>query len=124
MRQKLWTNYFAKLNLSINDLNENLIKPDEILFENAHKIGNFALFAIILIICIAFYAIYKFKLQKLKISSTKSYVAISKREPNTAIELSPIELSSLQTDLSANAVKQGSTYIQKSNEPKVILTMK
>ena len=43
MRQKLWTNYFGKLNLSINELNEEQVDLKEGVFENPYKIGNFCI---------------------------------------------------------------------------------
>jgi hypothetical protein len=127
MKQKLWNNNFGKLNLSINDLDENLLKPSDHFFVNPHEIGNYALFELIALICIVFSMLHKYKVKKIRISNAQGYVAVRREAAIVEPEIQAIPLQKInslangsQNSLTVKINKSSS----KGSEPHVVFTMK
>jgi hypothetical protein len=90
MRQKLYNSYFAKLNLSINDLNDNLVNRSESFIENPHKYGNILMIGLIVIICVLFFVLYKRKTSLLSAMNAQNYALVSKEMPSVELNAMPL----------------------------------
>ena len=74
MRQKLYNNYFSKLNLSINELDSEQI-DERYSYETHHKVGNVILIILIVGILVAVLIMYKSKNKKNLINKRSCVVA-------------------------------------------------